>query len=124
MAKTRKGSPKKKRRRPRSGSPLPKPLLSVVGALAAGLLIWGTYVATEDRHWREYRRAGDGAFGRGNYAYAERMYREALEEAIRLDPRGSEVAASLQDLSKAYRATGKNKLAAAMLERARALQDR
>ena len=124
MAKTRKASRKKKRRPRRSGSPVPKPLLGVVGALVAGLLIWGTLVATEDRYLQEYRRAGDGAFGRGNYTYAERMYRVALEEAIRLDPQGSEVARSLRDMSKAYRATGKNKLAAAMLERARVLQHR
>ena len=124
MAKTRKGTRKKKHRRRRTGSSLPKPLLGVVGALAAGLLIWGALAASEDRYLQEYRRAGDGAFGRGNYTYAERMYKEALDEAIRLEPRGSEVARSLRDMSKAYRATGKNKLAAAMLERARALRQR
>lgn len=42
-------------------------------------------VAFDDRHWQAFDRAGDVAFERGNYNYAERMYNEALQVAQDLD---------------------------------------
>ena len=36
---------------------------------------------SDDRSWQEYIEAGDRAHERGNYAWAEKMYREALQYA-------------------------------------------
>ena len=36
---------------------------------------------TDDRSWQEYIDAGVRAYERGNYAWAEKMYREALQYA-------------------------------------------
>ena len=36
---------------------------------------------TDERSWQEYIEAGDRAYERGNYVWAEKMYREALQYA-------------------------------------------
>ncbi len=52
------------------------------------------------------------------------MYREALQEAERIDPAGSKVVETLLDLGRTYKALGRNELAGDMLERARAIRGR
>ena len=75
-----------------------------------------------DRHWSAFQNAGDRAYSRGNYAYAQRMYHEALQEAERLDPRGEELVQTLLALSRTHKASGEQTLADAMLTRACAVR--
>ena len=44
-------------------------------AVAMCVLLWLAYTEFDDRHWSAFKDAGDRAFGRGNYAYAQRMYK-------------------------------------------------
>lgn len=39
------------------------------------------FTASDERSWQEYIEAGDRAYERGNYVWAEKMYREALQYA-------------------------------------------
>ena len=87
-------------------------------------LLWLGFFGFEDRHWSAFKEAGDGAFVRGNYPYALRMYGAALDEAERLDPHGEEVVQTLLALSRTHKARGEPMLAAAMYEGARALRAR
>ena len=53
-------------------------------AMAAILVVvlgglWFAHQAFMTRHWEEFNAAGDRSFGRQNYPYAEKMYREALQ---------------------------------------------
>ena len=91
-------------------------------ALVIGLALWYAHVAFEDRHWKEYREAGQRASARGNYEYAERMHRKALKEAEDLGPQSPLIVQSLADLSKIYKAQGKSDQATSALARARALR--
>ena len=88
-------------------------------ALVVCVLLWLAYAGFQDRHWSAFQEAGDRAFGRGNYAYAQRMYGEALEEAERLDPSGEELVQTLLALNRTHKARGETALADAMLTRAR-----
>lgn len=81
------------------------------------------YVAFDDRHWRAFDDAGDVAFERGNYAYAERMYTQALQVAEELDDRQL-IVASLQALSRAYAAQERPAAAAEAVRRAQQVRSR
>ena len=96
--------------------------LGVAIAIAMCVLLWLAYAGFQDRHWSAFQDAGDRAYGRGNYAYAQRMYHEALQEAERLDPRGEELVQTLLALSRTHKASGEQTLADAMLTRARAVR--
>jgi hypothetical protein len=126
VGKTRAKKPRRKRkpRQARSGSKTAaSPVLWVTAtAIAMCVLLWLAYAGFDDRHWSAFQDAGDRAYGRGNYAYAQRMYHEALQEAERLDPRGEELVQTLLALSRAHKASGEQTLADAMLTRARAVR--
>lgn len=80
--------------------------LLLLGPLAVLLVIvMGGYLLFDDRHWHAFDDAGDGAFSRQNYKYAQSMYREALREAKRLEDRQL-VAATLADLQRVTLAQG------------------
>ena len=75
---------KRRRRTRRRSTPGPDRarLFAWLGlALFVVLGIIGT-IAFDDRHWHAFDNAGDAAFERGNYRYAERMYNEALQVAL------------------------------------------
>lgn len=110
---------KRKSRGSRSGNKrAARPALwGVAIAMAMCVLLWLAYAGFEDRHWSAFQNAGDRAYGRGNYAYAQRMYHEALQEAERLDPRGEELVQTLLALSRTHKASGEQTLADAMLTR-------
>jgi len=55
------------------------PLIIAVVILVA--IIGIMHFANADRSWQEYIGAGDRALERGNYDWAEKMYREALQYA-------------------------------------------
>ena len=118
--KPRRGRPRRRRR----GGVKSASQASWVAAIAlvVCVLLWLAYAGFLDRHWSAFQDAGDRAFGRGNYAYAQRMYGEALEEAERLDPSGEELVQTLLALSRTHKARGETALAAAMLTRARTVR--
>ena len=80
---------KRRRRKERRTLKLPaySRVLAVVGLLFITLFIVLSYTS-EDRSWQEYIDAGDRAYERGNYAWAEKMYREALQYAEQHDADG------------------------------------
>lgn len=94
----------------------------LLGALAflVGLALvgWIVRATSADRHWRAYNSAGDGAYSRGHYDYAERIYDQALQEAENLGRREL-MAASLMDLSRTYAAQRRPEEARAAAEEAR-----
>jgi hypothetical protein len=111
-ARPRKASAGKRRKRPRararrqtSSTP------GVRGVVIAFVLLLGVALAGtllfRDRHWHAFDDAGDAAYERGNHAYAERMYLQALQEAQELDDPSLE-AASQRDLSRVYTALGRH----------------
>ncbi len=128
MGKARAKKPRRKRKprpgRARSGNKTAASpaLWGVAIAIAMCLLLWLAYAGFQDRHWSAFQDAGDRAYGRGNYAYAQRMYDEALQEAERLDPRGEELVQTLLALSRTHKALGEQTSADAMLTRARTLR--
>lgn len=83
--------------------------------------LWFANQAFKARHWEEFSEAGDRAFSRQNYPYAEKMYREALQRAEELDPQDARVAKSLTALHRVYKAQGRTQQADSLLARARAL---
>jgi tetratricopeptide (TPR) repeat protein len=84
--------------------------------------LWYAHQAFKARHWEEFNAAGNRAFGRRNYPYAEKMYREALQRAEDLGPRNTRVIKSLTALRRLYKAQGKSQKADSLLARARALR--
>ncbi len=100
----------------------PKRIIVPLIVLAAGVVVWYAHISYEARYWEEYREAGLRALERGNYKWAEKMARKALVEARDLGPRDPRVRQSLEDLSRVYRAQGKEAQADSVLARARALQ--
>ncbi|HCL27246.1 MAG TPA: hypothetical protein DIC52_02275 [Candidatus Latescibacteria bacterium] len=90
-----------RRRRRRRRQPVDRSRLWTIVALVAILLfgIIGT-IAFDDRHWRAFDDAGDVAFKRGNFDYAERMYKEALQVTQELEDQRL-VRASQEALSRA-----------------------
>jgi tetratricopeptide (TPR) repeat protein len=78
-------------------------LLALFAILLFGVI--GT-IAFDDRHWLAFDDAGDVAYERGNYDYAERMYKEALQVARELEDQRL-IRASLEALSRAYAAQGR-----------------
>ncbi len=75
--------------------------------LVVVLFFWHIQGTFEERTWKEYRQAGHRAFDRGNFKYAEKMYRRALKEARDLGPESPLIEQSLADLDKVYKAQGK-----------------
>lgn len=118
MAKTRKKRRTRRKTRP-SGSGMNLRLLLAVGLLM--LLAGAGYVAFDDRHWHAFDDAGDGAYKRQNFEYAENMYRKALMEAQRLDEREL-IDASLSDLQRTAHAQGRTEEAASFGARRAALR--
>ena len=116
---------KKRRKKPASSrgrnrsSAGQAPWVIAIG-VAVCLLMWLANAGFQDRHWSAFQEAGDRAFGRGNYAYAQRMYDSALDEAEHLDPHGEQIVQTLLALSRTYKAREEPMLADAMLTRARA----
>ena len=98
-------------------------LLAMAAILAIVLGgLWYAHQAFKTRHWEEFNAAGNRAFSRGNYPYAEKMYREALQRAEDLGPRNARVVKSLRALHRLYKAQGKTQKADSLLARARALR--
>ena len=87
----------------------PKPVVFFVPliVLLTALFFWYIQDVFEDRTWKEYRQAGQRAFDRGNFKYAEKMYRRALKEARDLGPQSPLIEQSLADLSEVYKTQGK-----------------
>ena len=71
----RKKPPKKTSTGPTHTGPL------VITVIILVAIITFLYFSGADRSWQEYIDAGDRALGRGNYDWAEKMYREALQYA-------------------------------------------
>lgn len=90
-----------KRRRRKERRALQLPAYSRVLA-AIGLLFIALFIVllntSDDRSWQEYIDAGDRAYKRGNYAWAEKMYREALQYAEQSDKDGPLVAKTWRHL--------------------------
>ena len=116
---SRRATKRTKSRRDRSAA---HPLKSIGGLAVLCALVWFGYAGFQDRTYTAFTEAGDGAYERRHYAYAARMYREALTEAERIDPGGPKVAASLIDLSRTFKALGQVDLATAYLERTRTIR--
>ena len=89
------------------------------------ILVLGVFgaIAFDDRHWHAFDDAGDVAYERGNFDYAERMYGEALQVAHELED-AELLAASLQALSRTYAAQGRHAEARAAVQEARGLRRR
>ncbi len=100
----KRGKPKRgSRRRPAGGGRLGA-LIALAVIVVLGII---STIAFNDRHWHAFDQAGDDAFGRGNYKYAERMYNEALQVARELEDAKLE-RTTLRDLSRVYAAQGKS----------------
>lgn len=114
MPQRRKGSPSKRKIASRS--------LIAFGIIAGmGLLLWQFQTSFGERYWREFKAAGNRALERGNYEWAERMYREALKYAQ--NQRDEEkMRESYLLLHRLYKAQGKQELAQEMLSLAQELQ--
>ena len=123
-ARAKKRRRKARPRRPRSAGKARQALWIAAVVLVIAFLLWLGFAGFEDRHWSAFKEAGDRAFGRGNYAYALRMYDSALDEAERVDPDGDKVVQALLALSSTHKALGESMLAESMLARARALRAR
>ena len=123
-ARAKKRRRKARPRRPRSAGKARQALWIAAVVLVIAFLLWLGYAGFEDRHWSAFKEAGDRAFGRENYAYAQRMYDAALDEAERVDPDGEKVVQTLLALSSTHKALGEPMLAEAMLDRARTLRAR
>ena len=93
-------------------------LVLVLLAAVAALSLWWLDSAFEERHWREFRGAGERALERGNLEYAEKMLRESLQYAERYGE-AEHMARSYVLLARLYRAQGDEILAGEMLARAR-----
>lgn len=91
-------------------------LLLVIPGL--GLVLWQLGTQFERRHWHEFSEAGTRALERGNYAWAEKMYTEALQYAQQQGDVEKEVM-SYRLLSRLYDMQGESQRAADMLARAR-----
>jgi len=110
-------APGRQRPRPRSRT---APLWVAAG-LAAALLAWLAVSSSQDRFWDDTRAAGHRAYKRGNFLYAQRMYREALQQARDLDPDGRRVIQSLLDMSRVCQARGRSDSASMFRARAEAV---
>lgn len=109
MAKSQDGKVRRKkpRRRARRARRRPGPVLAVLAILLLIVAVGAVgYFVFDDRHWHAFDAAGDAALARGNYAYAERMYGQALQVASELGE-ARLVAATLTDLSRVYAAQGR-----------------
>ena len=56
-------------------------IFAVIAVVILVAIIGIMHFANADRSWQEYIGAGDRALERGNYDWAEKMYREALQYA-------------------------------------------
>jgi hypothetical protein len=97
-------------------------LAAILAVVLGGL--WFAHNSFKTRHWEEFKAAGDRAYGRKNYVYAEKMYREALQRAENLGARDPRVVKSLTALHRLYKAQGKSRQADSLLARARALHSK
>ena len=66
------------------------PLAITVAILVA--ILGSLYLSGENRSWQKYIDAGDRAFKRGNYEWAEKMYNEALQCAQNKDAKNPLIA--------------------------------
>ncbi len=99
-----------------------KRLIALALILAVVLTgMWFAHQSFKMRHWKEFKAAGDRAFGRKNYHYAEKMYREALQIAEDQDQRDPRVVNSLIALHQLYKAQGSTRLADSLLVRVRTI---
>ncbi len=115
---------RRKKRKKKSANPPLRLLTAPLLLLAAALILWYAHVGFADRHWRNFREAGDRAYERGNYAWAAKMYGKALKEARDLDPHDPRVVKSLVDLNKVYKAQGRADLADLAMDQARKVRAR
>ena len=93
-------------------------LLLLPAAAVLGLVIWQFDAQFERRHWNEFSEAGTRALERGNHAWAEKMYTEALQYAQQQGDEEKEVQ-SYRLLNRLYDMQGEPEKAADMLARAR-----
>ena len=121
MAETRSRRPARRRRAAIPSRRIP---VAVAVALVAVVLAWVAITASRDRFWDDTRAAGHRAYQRGNFRYAQRMYREALQQAEDLDPGGPRVMKSLLDMSRVYAALGYADSASQFRTRSQALRQR
>jgi hypothetical protein len=91
-------------------------LALILAVILTGM--WFAHQSFKMRHWKEFKAAGDRAFGRKNYLYAEKMYREALQIAEDQDERDPRVVKSLTALHRLHKAQGSTRLADSLLVRA------
>ncbi|MEE2657603.1 MAG: tetratricopeptide repeat protein [Candidatus Latescibacterota bacterium] len=122
MAKRKTNSRRRRAPRPKRRGGVSDWAKIVVTAVVFGLAGWLAYDYNDSRHWRAFNDSGDSAYRRGNYNYAERMYIQALQEGIRLDPRGSEVAETLADLSRTYQDQNRPDMASRAIDQLRQLR--
>ena len=104
-----------------AAKPNRKFILAPLIVMVTGLLLWYAHVAFEGRHWKEYREAGQRAFERGNYEWAEKMFKKALKEAEDLGVEDPRVRQSLVDLIRVYKSQGRAAAADSARTRAQAL---
>ena len=117
MAKAKRKRKRKKRRASRAG--VPKLLWIALALAVVGALAWLGSAGFEDRHWHAFIDAGNRAYGRGNYAYAERMYSEALQQARDLDSGGELERKSLKYLDRVRSAQSRQEQARLARQQAR-----
>ena len=79
-------------------------LWAIIGLVISVVVVWLGYQGFQDRHWQAFIESGDRAFARGNYSYAERMYKKALQQARELDPGGNLEKQTSFYLNRTYRA--------------------
>ncbi|MFH1571124.1 MAG: hypothetical protein ABIL09_24230 [Gemmatimonadota bacterium] len=116
-------APAKRRPKPRRpASRLSRGLLLGLLPLVAVALVWLAWTTAQERMWRDLRDAGHRAYQRGSYDYAQRIYREALQQAEALDPTGRRVVLSLQDLGRLYEARGLSDSAALVRQQALSIE--
>ena len=104
--------------RRRKNTRIPRPLLLLLAIAGLGLILWQFSARFEDRHWQEFTDAGTRALERGNHAWAEKMYTEALQYAQQQGDEEKEVQ-SYRLLNRLYDMQGEPQRAADMLARAR-----
>ncbi len=78
------------------------PLIGIGLFFVAIMLV--LFYAAENRSWQEYIDAGDRAYERGNYPWAEKMYREALQYAEQKGKKDPLVAKTWRHLKRLERA--------------------
>ncbi len=94
-------------------------LLFIILGIFLGLMI---YASSGDRFWEAYVASGDRAFRLGDYARAEKMYRQALRYSQESNSDQERVAQSLLFLHRLYKTQGRDELAESVLAQARKIR--